>query len=153
MARSKIPKNLPLKQVKEARNRENPSDIMCLHPSWGFGRIDTDGDWPFTEKEAGGVFWEMLLPRLSGLERMTWGEVLIRAKKENHSVPVEQLNPRARHRLTELKLEMDELISLRINGTHRLYGFLSASTFVILWLDKNHGDNDGCVCRSRLKHT
>ena len=153
MGRSKTPKNIPLRQGKEARNTENPTSIMQQHPAWNFNRIDKEGSWPITETSAGEDFWSIILPRLSELEKLTWGEILIAAKKGNHSISVETLNQCAQKRLTELNLYIDEVVSLRINATYRLYGFLSATTYVLLWYDKGHGDNDTCVCRSHKKGT
>ena len=59
----------------------------------------------------------------------------------------------ARDRLYELHIEAEAIMSLRINATHRLYGYLEGAVFHILWFDPNHGDNDNCVCRSHKKHT
>lgn len=154
MARSKIiSTNISLPQGKEARNIENPRSIMQMHPAWNFNRTDKEGSWSITETSAGEDFWSIILPRLSELEKLIWSEILIVAKKENHSIPVEGLNRCAQKRLSELNLDIEEVVSLRINGTYRLYGFLSVATYVLLWYDKNHGDNDTCVCRSRLRGT
>lgn len=56
-------------------------------------------------------------------------------------------------RLAEKYIELDSIISLRLTGKHRLYGYIQKSTFYVLWYDDNHGDNNECVCRSNLKHT
>lgn len=78
---------------------------------------------------------------------------MIKGKKQNHSIEVSSFNKAAISRLNELKIVEEKLISLHLNGTLRIYGFLSLSTFVILWVDDDHGDNTTCVCRSKLKHT
>ena len=77
-------------------------------------------------------------------ENRTWNEILVISKKEN---------TKAKDRLDDLMLEVKAIISMRINATHRLYGYRIGSVFYILWFDNNHGDNDTCVCRSRKKHT
>ena len=51
------------------------------------------------------------------------------------------------------RIEANAVISLRIQATHRLYGYRIGSVFYILWYDNNHGDNYTCVCKSRKKHT
>ena len=50
-------------------------------------------------------------------------------------------------------IEAESLISLRLTGNHRLYGYMTGRVFNVLQYDNNHGDNSTCVCRSYLKHT
>lgn len=138
---------------KQVRQRENPDSIMSLHPSWGFVRCDNTGDWPLDCECGHDDFWRIILPRLTSFESMTWSDILVRDKKQNHSIPIGELNKCAVARMSELNIPEEEIISLRLNGTTRLYGFKSTATFVILWYDAGHGDNDTCVCRSIKKHT
>lgn len=109
--------------------------------------------WPLDEEHAGSLFWGEILPRLKSLETQTWGEILVASKKQNHSIELYSLNPVAQKRLEDLKIEADAIISLRVTGSHRVYGFQVGSAFQILWFDSDHGDNANCVCRSALKYT
>ena len=79
---------------------------------------------------------------------MTWGQILLEGKKQNHSIVPEKLNKCARDRLIELRVEAEAIYSLRLGGTLRLYGYMNGATYSILWYDEDHGDNDTCVCRS-----
>ena len=78
---------------------------------------------------------------------------MVTANKQNHSLNLKDLNKVAQDRLISMYIEAESLISLRITGTHRLYGYMVGRVFTILWYDDNHGDNEKCVCRSHLKHT
>lgn len=138
---------------REVRRREDPESIMAMHPSWGFSRCDVEGTWSFHYDRMHRVFWDAILPKLRGWESMTWSMIMIEAKKQNHHIPVGELNKCARDRLDRLGIIEEELLSLSISATARLYGFLSASTYIIVWYDDNHGDNPTCVCRSYLKYT
>jgi len=109
--------------------------------------------WAFDEENAGRFFWNEILPRLRDWETQTWSEILLTAKKQNHFIQVEALNPAAQKRLAEKYIESDSIVSLRLNGTHRIYGYFDKEVFQILWFDPEHGDNNTCVCRSYLKHT
>ena len=40
----------------------------------------------------GDVFWTEILPRLKALESQTWSEILVRDKKQNHSLDLDDLN-------------------------------------------------------------
>ncbi|MHB1313947.1 MAG: hypothetical protein ACYCX2_00505 [Christensenellales bacterium] len=96
-------------------------------------------------------FWNKVLLRLQSFERQTWGEI-VGPKKDNHFVKVCNLNKCAKDRLKELNINEDELLSLRIEGKIRIYGLRPKATLFILWYDDNHGDNNTCVYRSRLKN-
>lgn len=148
------------KVVKQSQHPEgntikyggNPDSYYQMRPSWCFNDCDKD-KWPFTEENPGFDFWKDLLPKLKNLETQTWQEILVNAKKQNHSIDITKLNKCAQDRLVELHIEAESLISLRLQGQHRLYGFNNNSTFHIVWYDDDHGDNDTCVCKSTLKYT
>ena len=131
-----------------AKNTQDPDTFNNFHPSWCFSACDTQF-WTFSAEQ----LMYIILPRLKQWEALTWNEILVRSKKENHSIDTQLLNKTARYRLDELMLETNAIISLRMQGTYRLYGYRIGSVFYILWFDTNHGDNDTCVCRSRKKHT
>lgn len=99
------------------------------------------------------MIWDEILPRIKALESQTWNEILVRDKKLNHSINVEELSKIAQDRLANRFIEAESLISLRVTGNHRIYGYMTGRVFNILWYDDDHGDNKTCVCRSHLKHT
>jgi len=128
------------------------TDCYRQYLSWRFSSGDLES-WAFSESEIGDCFWNEIFPYLKNLEMRTWGDILVSASKQNHSIAVSSLNKMAIKRLEARKLEPESIVSLRVNGTHRLYGYLVGPAFNILWYDTNHGDNETCVCRSRKKHT
>lgn len=132
----------------DAKNTQSPETFNNMRPSWRFSSCDTEA-WTFSAKQ----FMQIILPRLKEWEALTWNEILIHSKKENHSIDAQMLNKTAQARLDELRIETKAVISLRMKGTYRLYGYRIGNVFYILWFDTNHGDNDTCVCRSRKKHT
>ena len=128
------------------RSVQSPDTFNAAHPSWRFSLCDK-ACWGITADD----FINDILPKLKEWETQTWNEILVVSKKQNHSIDVEKLNKIAQNRLEELRIEAQSIVSLRLQGTHRLYGYRSESIFYILWYDKNHGDNETCVCRSRKK--
>jgi hypothetical protein len=148
------------KQVKQAEHPKgrcisqsgNPEKYYAENPAWSFANSDQDV-WAFTQQHVGERIWTEILPRLKALETQTWNEILVRDKKQNHSINVEDLNTIAQNRLSAKFIEAESLISLRVTGKHRLYGYMTGQIFNILWYDDDHGDNRSCVCRSHLKHT
>lgn len=107
----------------------------------------------FSSKHIGDLIWSEILPRLCALETQTWKEILLQDKKQSHSLNLNDLNKVAQDRLASKYIEAESLISLRVTGNHRLYGYMAGRVFNILWYDDDHGDNSKCVCRSCLKHT
>lgn len=149
------------RQIKQAKQPKGKT-IMSLpfdseayysqHPSWNFNSCDTEC-WPLNGEPGRKYFWSEILPRLKGLESMTWEEILVKGNHQNHKISARKLNKAAQDRLNDLYIETEYIISLRLNGTHRLYGFMIGAVFNILWFDPNHGDNSYCVVRSHKKHT
>lgn len=87
--------------------------------------------------------------RISAFESMTWGEILVRDGKENHAIPVCDLNCDARNRLVELKQDdIDELVSLRFSARERIFGIREGAVLKLLWWDPMH-----LICPAPKKHT
>ena len=146
-----------IKQKKSPKGKSiaqggDPERFYSESPAWAFANADQQM-WAFTEEHIGTTIWKEILPRLGALESQTWGEILVRGKKQHHSLDLNQLSVAAQERLAAMHIEAASLISLRVTGRHRLYGFMIGKVFNTLWFDDDHGDNDTCACRSHLKHT
>lgn len=155
MADFKRNKKIKQKEFPEERNivqKKNPEQYYSENPAWTFANVDQEM-WAFSQRHIGELIWSEIFPKLKSLETQTWSEILVTNKKQNHSLNINTLNKNAQDRLAAIYVEAESLISLRITGTHRLYGYMSGRVFNILWYDDEHGDNTKCVCRSRLKHT
>lgn len=142
----KVPSNRHVVQ------RKNADQFYSENPSWVFSNIDEES-WAFSKEHVGDIIWTEILPKLQAFEQKTWADILVKDKKLNHAISAENLNKIAQKRLIERKIEADSIISLRLNGTHRIYGYMVEKVFNILWYDDDHGNNNRCVCRSYLKHT
>ncbi|MBQ6698126.1 MAG: hypothetical protein IJN09_03710 [Oscillospiraceae bacterium] len=150
--KKKVPKTVALPTSRSVYRKENPDSFYDKKPSWCFNSCDTEV-WALAEERVGRAIWTEILPYLKSMETRTWADIFVVSQKQNHSIEEDELTARARKRLFELRVESGSVYSLRISGTHRLYGYIIDSTFYILWYDVEHGDNDTCVCRSRMKHT
>lgn len=76
--------------------------------------------------------------RLALFETMTWSEILVQAKKQNHSIKVTALCTEAQQRLMDLQLLVEDVVSLRLSGRERVYGYLENGVLVVLWWDPLH---------------
>lgn len=148
------------KQIKQTKSPSqkyigqttDPQAYYQQKPAWGFASVDYEM-WSFTQEHIKDDIWIEILPTLQAFETQTWKEILVANKKNNHSLDPDTLNKTARDRLANRHIEAQSLISLRLSGKRRLYGYITDRTFNILWYDDDHGDNNTCVCRSKLKHT
>ena len=155
MGASKNRKRVVQKETPQNRHvaqTADPTSYYAKHPAWNFNSCDS-GRWGFTQEQIGDTFWSEILPFFKALETKTWSDILLQSKKQNHSIDIQSLNPDAAKRLAERFIEQESIISLRLNGTHRIYGYMVEHVFNILWYDAEHGDNAFCVCRSHKKHT
>lgn len=155
MAGSKKDKKIKQKEIPKGRSIAqggDPEQYYSENPAWTFANADQEM-WAFSQEHIGEQIWTEILPRLKALETQTWSEILLRDKKQNHSLDMNDLNKVAQDRLASKYIEAESLISLRVKGNRRLYGYMIGRVFNVLWYDDDHGDNDRCVCRSHLKHT
>lgn len=155
MAGSKKDKRIKQKEIPKGKSIAqggDPEQYYSQNPAWTFANSDQEM-WAFSQDHIGKLVWTEILPRLMALETQTWGDILVRDKKNNHSLNLNDLNKVAQDRLAAKYIEAESLISLRVTATHRLYGYMLGRVFNILWYDDDHGDNSKCVCRSYLKHT
>ena len=106
------------KQVKQKEIPKGKSIAQGGDPAWSFANSDTEM-WAFSQGHMGELIWTEILPRLKAFETQTWSEILVKDKKQNHSLDLDDLNKIAQDRLAEKYIEAEALISLRITGNHR----------------------------------
>ena len=87
--------------------------------------------------------------KLASFETMTWREILLDAKKQNHNISVDKLIKEAQDRLFEIFSEkLDELTCLRLTGKGRVWGKIDEGVMDLLWWDAEHW-----ICSSHKKNT
>jgi hypothetical protein len=76
--------------------------------------------------------------KLAHFESMTWNEILVVGKRRNHSIDIGAITAEARQRLEAIGLGLDEVVSLRLSGAERVFGYLDNGVLVLLWWDPDH---------------
>jgi hypothetical protein len=76
--------------------------------------------------------------KLAHFETMTWNEILVTGRKRNHSIRVSAITSEAQQRLEEMGIALDEVVSLRLSGAERIFGYLDNGVLVLLWWDPDH---------------
>jgi hypothetical protein len=107
-----------------------------LRPSWRVSSMEMVD--PFGWHRLDGPTLRSVRERLSLFETMSWSEILVASKKQNHSIHVQDLAKRAQDRLDEMGIALDEVVSLRLSGKERVFGYLENGVLVLLWWDPDH---------------
>jgi hypothetical protein len=132
-AKFKTPPN-PQKQPKIA---VNPQDYYSQNPAWRISRMELASPYGWHGIDAGKL--HAIHTKLSNFESMTWKEILLDGKKQHHTVAIKNFSKTARDRLIELNLDdLDELTSLRLSATERVWGVITQGIMELLWWDPHH---------------
>jgi hypothetical protein len=117
------------------------------NPSWRISKLEMLQPFGWQDLDAAKV--NEVRTKLAQFESMTWNEILVASKKQNHSVAVWKLSNEAQNRLSFIGLgDTEELVSLRLSGRERVWGLRQGAVMLILWWDPEHD-----VCPSLLKNT
>lgn len=74
--------------------------------------------------------------KLAQFESMTWQEIF---RGGSHPIPISTLPPSSRRRLEQLRLDdYEEIVSLRLSGAQRIWGFRTGNVLLLLWWDPHH---------------
>lgn len=78
--------------------------------------------------------------------QMKWGEIVTMSGGRNHLIFADSIVREAIRDLSDANLaEIDEVMSLRLTGTNRIFGFMENEVMHILWWDPEHR-----VCPTKL---
>ena len=111
---------------------------------WSAASLDTDfagdWDWQLEPQEA-----RCVLEVLADVGDKTWGEVKAmmasserRRRPLHHAQSILSIDPAARERLRDLKLDIEEVFRLRHGNLRRIWGYVQGDVFNILWYDRSH---------------
>jgi hypothetical protein len=118
-----------------------------LYPSWRIARLQLVD--PYGWHEIGAAKILEIRAKLGNFESMTWNDIVVRAKKRNHTISVARICKEAQLQLASLNLyDLDEVVSLHLTGTERVWGYREGAVLHVLWWDPDHR-----VCPSLPKHT
>jgi hypothetical protein len=77
--------------------------------------------------------------KLSQFETMTWNEIFVLAKKQNHDIPVGKLKCEMAKKWREKNMKgQPTLWTLRFSGAERVWGIFSEGAYQILFWDPLH---------------
>jgi hypothetical protein len=105
------------------------------HPlAWRFGQTDKAG--PFAWNIAPYEKFHEIAHKLFEFENMNWNDIKAQG---SHPIATEKLCDEARKRLVEIeKDDLDELLSLRLTGSNRVWCVKTGHILRPLWWDEDH---------------
>jgi hypothetical protein len=127
-----------------ARLGEDPTSYLKQRPAWHFWRFDWEGSWGVVACRTAN--WRNHIEQhLAAFERMTWGGILEASggKREGHGnnshpIPRDHFTRTAQRRLEDKQIYADDLFSLRLQQTIRIYGVRNGYYLEIVWFDPYH---------------
>jgi len=138
MSKNKKSTNKHSKNLKTGKQPYS-SDIKSsnhLYPSWVIGMFDKDHKkWGMNTLKPVNI--DKIFQCVKSYESMTWDE--IGKHNKNHFINVSKIIKEAQNRLRELKYDdIEELYTLRVEGTFRIWGKRNNEVLSIIWIDPNH---------------
>jgi hypothetical protein len=103
--RSKQPRAKEVSSTsKQPKIAVDPQDYYQKKPAWRVSRMEFSDPfvWHVLDADGFSCIWE----KLGNFETMTWGEILLVAKKQNHNVAVDKLVKEA-IRVSFIKVRVD----------------------------------------------
>lgn len=132
---------------KKPKTIENPDAYLKLSPAWRISKLHFKDPYGWHILAIKDVY--RIQQKLLHFESMTWDQILVKGKKLHHLVEITKLCKAAQDYLAEISIEdIDEVLSLRLSGTERIWGILDRGVVELLWWDPKHE-----ICPSLLKHT
>lgn len=120
----------------------NPDDYFKKKATWKFHRSCLNNKLSISRNNC--LVWEdEILPKLIEFQEMTWAEITNIPKgrgqgSKHHNVTLDDITKEGIEILRDLKIECDEVFSLRLSGTGRIIGFLDLGILEILCYDPDH---------------
>lgn len=125
-------------------------EVLQAYPAWRVSILETQDPYGWHTIDL--TTFEHIRERLRNFETMTWRDILIVGKKQNHSVAVDRLCKQAKDRLEQLSLfGVEKLVSLRLSARERIWGIqdpMDKAVLKLLWWDPDHE-----ICPSLKKYT
>ena len=134
-------------QTEKVPKKASGDDFLNLSPAWRFSLLELVD--PFGWHNLTTAQLLEIRQKLANFESMTWNQIIILARDNNHLVSVDRICSDAYRRLEAVKQDdVGELLSLRLGGTERVWGILEHNAVKLLWWDPFHQ-----ICPSERKHT
>lgn len=119
----------------EKRAKSNDPEIEGQPLAWRFSGCDKGGPFSWHTIENAEKH-KQIIDTLHEFETKSWQEIM---DQGSHPIPCHRLEKSARDRLREIERDdVEELISFRVAGAHRVWCVQSGNIMRVLWWDPEH---------------
>jgi hypothetical protein len=123
--------------LKQPKIAEDPQAYSNMKACWRVRaiRLSSPYGWhELTLEELGEI-----QQKLAMFESMTWNEIFVIARKQNHAIPVSKLRCSIARKWMERNMpDQDTLWTLRLSGAERVWGVLSGGAYQVIFWDPEH---------------
>jgi hypothetical protein len=122
--------------IKQPRAVEPPS-YMDRKAAWRLRRVQMADPYGWHQLKHEQLIY--VQEKLSAFESMTWNEIFVDSKKQNHDIAVSELRcGHARRWMRRNMPDQPTLWTLRFSGAERVWGIFSEGIYQILFWDPEH---------------
>jgi hypothetical protein len=127
---------------KRTRSAPEQKSFFSQKPTWSFSRCHFDHPRWGLEFHSGKLL--NIVRFLSGLEGQSWSDILTstagrRGNTRHHPIPADEFSKEIQDVIAERKLHLfDNIYSLAMSNTERLYGVIADGVFFVVWYDPIH---------------
>jgi hypothetical protein len=133
----KNPQFAPLIEGKKEPKTVERIDFLTLKAAWRVKNIQLVDPYGWQQLTLKDICY--IREKLSAFESMTWGDIFVKDKKRNHSIPVNEFRcEQARRWMKRNMKEQLELWTIRLSGAERIWGIFSEGAYQIVFWDPNH---------------
>jgi hypothetical protein len=123
--------------LKQPKVASEPISYNHLKASWRVRHVNMAA--PYGWHQLTPVELAVVQEKLSQFETMTWNEIFVVAKKQNHDIPVADLRcEKARRWMNRNMPGQPTLWTLRLSGAERVWGIFSEGAYQVLFWDPEH---------------
>lgn len=129
---------------KSVRAGADPVSVFSMQMTWTCDNPDCKDEWSWGIKRqwSSEVWADLIHPKLSQWEKLTWGEIdrpsSDTGHKMHHNMDTAQICDEAQSRMMEIERYADVIFRFRLGNKRRLWGHRIVNNFEVLWFDPTH---------------
>jgi hypothetical protein len=126
-----------VRQARKVVTQSRGTDWRTLTPSWSFQHLRLDG--PYGWRWIDPVDLARAFDFLSQTARRKWGEIITQSGGHHHLIETADIvGPARDDLLAAIPGGADEVMSLRLTGRKRIFGYMEVDVMHVLWWDPEH---------------
>jgi hypothetical protein len=123
--------------LKKPKVAVDPESFNQRKAAWRVGKVQMADPYGWHTLDLAAIGY--IREKLGAFESMTWSEIFVVAKKQNHDILVSELRCEIARRWMKRNMpDQDRLWTLRFSGAERVWGIFSDGVYQIIFWDPLH---------------